>query len=88
MCPAGSGLRGEQLVAASDNVRKALDKVQDKALRLTTWAAKCTAIASMEIQTEFDTLNIRRGKCTLKLAEKCTRLPVNHWKTTKILHID
>ena len=44
---------GELLAAASDNVRKALFKVQDKTLRLTTWAAKCTAIASMEIQTEF-----------------------------------
>jgi hypothetical protein len=67
-------------------VRKALDKVQDKVLGLTTGATKCAAIASMEIETECDPPNIRRGKRNLKLAEKCTRLPVNHWNTTKCLH--
>jgi hypothetical protein len=79
---------GGQLLAAASDMCARRDKVQDKALRLTGGAAKCTAIASLEIQTKFEPLNIRRGKRTITLAEKCTRLPVNHWKTTKCLHID
>jgi hypothetical protein len=45
-----------------------------------TGAAKSTPVTSLEIQTEIEPLNIRREKYTLKLAEKCTRLPVDHWK--------
>jgi hypothetical protein len=31
-------------------------------------------------QTKIEPLNIRREKYTLKLAGKCARLPVVHWK--------
>jgi hypothetical protein len=50
---------GELLSTAPDNVCKDHDKVQNRALRLITGAAKSTPVASVEIQTEIELLNIR-----------------------------
>ncbi|GFW67910.1 uncharacterized protein TNCV_3872401 [Trichonephila clavipes] len=71
---------GELLATASKSCGGIIDRIQNKALRLITFAASSTPIAALELQTNIEPLSVRREKQLLKQFEKCMRLPLLHWQ--------
>jgi hypothetical protein len=69
----------EALITATPAILNKLEVMQNKALRLKTGAVKPTALASMQVVTMKNPLQIKKAKMALIMPEKLTHLPYSSY---------